>query len=218
MRVLIGVAIFASSFLTSCSSETNKSEVAIKEVTIGKQVWTSENLNVTVFSNGEPIPQAKSALDWQEAERNKKPICGYIEGDSINYGKYGKIYNWYAVTDPRGLAPKGYHVPSKEEWQQLIDHLGKKEAGKKLKSKTGWGDGNPNYNTGTNETGFNALPGGNYSIGSFFGVKFFGYFWASSQVDIDRADFYYVGGQFYSMEYGVDSKSCGFSVRCIKDK
>lgn len=105
-------------------------------VTIGKQVWTSKNLNVSTYRNGDTIPQVQDQNAW--ANLTTGAWC-YYDNDSTNGKKYGKLYNWYAVNDPRGLAPKGYHIPTDAEWIVLIDKLGgKSEAGKKMKSISGW--------------------------------------------------------------------------------
>ena len=122
-----------------------------KEIKIGQQVWTTENLNVDKFRNGEIIPEAKTAAEWHKAGENKQAAWCYYNNDSSNGTKYGKLYNWYAVNDPRGLAPEGWHIPSDQEWTDLTNYLGGVEqAGAKMKSKEGWlENGN-----GTNESGF----------------------------------------------------------------
>ncbi|MFY7733742.1 MAG: FISUMP domain-containing protein [Bacteroidia bacterium] len=110
-----------------------------KTVSIGSQVWMTKNLDVETFRNGDPIPHAKTEEEWKKAAENKQPAWCYYDNDPANGAKYGKLYNWYAVNDPRGLAPAGYHVPSDAEWEILENHLGGDEvAGKKMKSKSGW--------------------------------------------------------------------------------
>ncbi|NQW25520.1 MAG: fibrobacter succinogenes major paralogous domain-containing protein [Cryomorphaceae bacterium] len=107
------------------------------EVTIGHQVWMTKNLDVDKFRNGDPIPQAKTIEEWKTADYSKKPAWCFYNNDPANGAKYGKLYNWYAVNDPRGLAPVGYHVPSNAEWETLKNYLGNKaEYG--LKSSSGW--------------------------------------------------------------------------------
>ena len=105
-----------------------------KSVTIGTQVWMKENLNVSTFRNGDPIPEAKTAEEWKAAGAAKQPAWCYYDNDPKNGAKYGKLYNWYAVNDPRGLAPVGWHVPTKEELSDLINYLGGEYvAGRKMK-------------------------------------------------------------------------------------
>ena len=108
-----------------------------KTVTIGTQVWMKENLNVSTFRNGDSIPEAKTEEEWRAAGDAKQPAWCYYDNDPKNGEKYGKLYNWYAVNDSRGLAPAGYHVPTDEEWSVLIGFLGD-DAGKKMKSTSGW--------------------------------------------------------------------------------
>jgi hypothetical protein len=103
-----------------------------KSVKIGTQTWMTENLNIDKFRNGEAIPQAKNKEEWERAKINKLPIWAYYDYNPAN-AKYGKLYNWYAVNDPRGFAPTGWHVPNNLEWQTLTDYLNKFEAGKKIK-------------------------------------------------------------------------------------
>ena len=105
-------------------------------VTIGSQVWTSSNLNVEIYRNGDVIPQVKDEKAWKELTTGA--WC-YYNNDPSNGTKYGKLYNWYAVNDPRGLAPKGYHIPTDAEWSTLIDYLGGEDlAVSKMKSLRGW--------------------------------------------------------------------------------
>lgn len=105
-------------------------------VTIGNQVWMSKNLNVDKFRNGEAIPEAKTAEDWDKAGRAGKPTWSYFENNTANGESYGKFYNWYAVNDPRGLAPQGWKVPSDQDWITLTDFLGGKTVtGNKMKFK-----------------------------------------------------------------------------------
>jgi uncharacterized protein (TIGR02145 family) len=118
-------------------------------VTIGAQVWTTKNLNVAIFRNGDPIPEAKTNEEWEAAGENKQPVWCYYENNAANGTKYGKLYNWYAVNDYRGLAPAGFHVPTDEEWTVLSTFLGGEDvAGKKLKSSSGWNS----YTTGGPKT------------------------------------------------------------------
>jgi len=131
------------------SSVNHKPAVNIKSVQIGTQTWMVENLNVSTFRNGDPIPQAKTNEEWSKAAESEQPAWCYYDNDPKNGGKYGKLYNWYAVNDPRGLAPAGWHVPSKVEFEHLayvytkilpppLDIYGSVEDCSKLKSNQGW--------------------------------------------------------------------------------
>ena len=180
------------------------------KIKIGTQTWTTKNLDVTTYRNGDDIPQVKDQKKWTKLTTGA--WC-YYENESANGTTYGKLYNWYAVNDLRGLAPKGYHIPTDAEWTILTDNLGE-EAGTKMKSKTGWDhDGN-----GTNTSGFAGLPGGycNFS-GDFSYIGANGYWWSSSENDSNNAwyrNLFYGGGNV-SRYYG--SKRNGFSVRCLRD-
>lgn len=185
------------------------------EVKIGKQVWSKQNLDLNVFRNGEQIKEAKTSAEWVEAYKNKVPAWCYYDNNAENGQKYGKLYNWYAVSDPRGLAPTGWHIPSEKEWNELFSSFKNvDEVGPLLKDKTGWNrDGN-----GTNESGFSALPGGyRYYHGAFSSVSSHGYWWSSTEVKAQVAvcrSLTSADGEFYFSE---DDKGQGFSVRCLKD-
>jgi uncharacterized protein (TIGR02145 family) len=143
-------------------------------VTIGTQVWTTQNLNVSTYRNGDPIPKVEGA-EW--AVLTTGAYC-YYNNDSATYAAvYGKLYNWYAVNDSRGLAPAGYHIPSNLEWTTLATTLGGNDAGTAMKSTIGWS----NNGNGTNSSGFSALPGGfrnSQPIFELFGSH--GLWWSST--------------------------------------
>ena len=109
------------------------------EVKIGTQIWSNKNLDVSTYRNGDPIPEVQDKTAW--ANLTTGAWC-YYENKTSKGSTYGKLYNWHAVNDPRGLAPKGYHIPTDEEWTILTDYLGGKyqggEAGTKMKSTSGW--------------------------------------------------------------------------------
>jgi len=183
-------------------------------VTIGKQVWTSKNLDVATYRNGDVIPQVQDRAAWAYL---KTGAWCYYDNDASNGTKYAKLYNWYAVQDPRGLAPKGYHIPTDEEWTKLTDYLGgKSEAGKKMKSTSGWrNDGN-----GTNSSGFSGLPGGyRYYPASFSRepIGSLGNWWSSREFGMADAWYRGLGYSDGGVRSGYSSKTDGFSVRCLRD-
>jgi uncharacterized protein (TIGR02145 family) len=176
-------------------------------VKIGTQVWMVENLKTTKYNDGSSIPYIKS---W--SNNNIPGYCWY-NNDVINKNNYGALYNWLAVNTDK-LAPKGWHVPTAEEWATLISFLGGKAAAFSKIKETGtthWG--NPNSDA-TNETGFTALPAGICNEGSFYYLGSFSYLWNSS--DAGR-------GIGMSSSYGGvipasgHKSAAGFSVRCIKE-
>ncbi len=194
----------------------------IKTITIGQQVWMAENLSVSTFRNGDTIPQAKTRAEWNRAGAQRKPAWCYYNNDSTLGAVYGKLYNWFAVVDPRGLAPAGWHIPSAEEWLQLRAYLGGKRsnAGQQLKSTTGWSK----KGNGTNVTGFTALPGGGRSAGvlinqneGFLALGNAGFWWSSNRYKNTTDRFVFLLTTDNKATYHWDDGSEGLSVRCVRD-
>jgi uncharacterized protein (TIGR02145 family) len=215
--LLVGLAFWLGSRKTNVvDAKKEEGKEANPEVTIGQQVWMTKNLNVATFRNGDPIPQAKTDEEWVKAGENQQPAWCYYDNDPKNEEIYGKLYNWYAVNDPRGLAPEGYHVPTDEEWTQLSDYLGGEDvAGKKMKSTSGWiENGN-----GSNESGFNGLPGGiRTPYNGAFGYGGFGGFWWSSMAsNPTNARLRSLAVDFGGVYRNSWDKPIGLSVRCLRD-
>lgn len=190
-----------------------------KSVRIGSQTWMAENLNVDTFQNGDLIHQAKTAEEWENAAKAGNPAWCHYNNDAVNGTRYGKLYNWYAVSDPRGLAPKGWHIPANKEWRELTDYLGGwKVSCTKLKNGEGWSDGG----NGSNESGFSAFPGGRRSryakdSYTFIGMGTWGYWWTSTKYTKKTAltRSMHSNGTFQWLDW---NRGEGMSVRCIKDK
>lgn len=195
--------------------KVQNSNSEIKSVKIGDQIWMAENLNVDKFRNGDPIPEVRFNDNWEKAGDNGFSAWCYYNHNSSNGLKYGKLYNWFAVMDKRGLAPKGWHIPSETEWIKLINYLGgEKNAAKEMKSKMFWEENG----NGTNESGFSGFPGGiRDGYGKFKSIGYVGHWWSSTEVDSDYARSFSI--EWYDNIVGKVSnhKSVGFSVRCIKD-
>jgi uncharacterized protein (TIGR02145 family) len=180
-------------------------------VTIGTQIWMTENLNVDKFRNGDPIPEAKTNGEWEMASKNKQPAWCYFNNDTQYAAKYGKLYNWYAVKDPRGLAPDGYRIPSDVDWFILLDYLGK-SAGKAMKSDINWGG-----HEGNNNSGFCALPASNRHDYGFFWVNQISNWWSSSNHPLRNNGWSILINNPSEIYIEIDrSKGFGMSVRCIK--
>jgi uncharacterized protein (TIGR02145 family) len=186
----------------------------MEEVEIGDQIWMTRNLNVDKFCNGDPIPEAKTDEEWKKAEKDREPAWCYNENDPGNGEKYGKLYNWYAVNDHRGLAPEGWYIPRENEWMTLVDHLGgEDEAGEKMKSTIGWVD----EGNGTNESGFLGLPGGARYFLSFEETGGIAYWWSSEEEASHSAWCFCISsGSGDICSYNFD-KYQGLSVRCLKE-
>jgi uncharacterized protein (TIGR02145 family) len=184
-------------------------------VTICGQTWTKSNLNVSKYRNGDVIPQVTNAQQWSALTTGA--WC-YHAWSSSNGTTYGKLYNWYAVNDPRGLAPLGYHIPSDTEWTTLTSCLGGElVAGGKMKS-TGTSLWLSPNTAATNESGFTGLPGGSHnSAGTVFGTKNTGIWWSSSESSSSNAWKRSLGyAQANAIRFNYN-KSYGFSVRCVQD-
>jgi uncharacterized protein (TIGR02145 family) len=93
---------------------------SFESVTIGEQTWMTKNLDVSTFRNGDTIPHAQTEDEWLKAGENKQPAWCYFKNDPRNGENYGKLYNWYAVNDSRGLAPEGWHIPNRDEYVELF--------------------------------------------------------------------------------------------------
>jgi uncharacterized protein (TIGR02145 family) len=207
---------------TKASAKKVASETTIEEVKIGKQIWMAKNLDVAHFRNGDPIPEAKTDKEWEKAGKKKQPAWCYYDNDSKNGKKYGKLYNWYALSDPRGIEPEGWHTPSDEEWLNLKDFLGGEiGGGGKIKNGQGWkNDGDIFWLTsGSNESKFCALPGGSrYINGSFDGISKEGYWWSNSAFNDSFAWLRYLSYNNNNIDRSYQFKEQGLSIRCLKKK
>jgi uncharacterized protein (TIGR02145 family) len=207
-------------FLGLSLSLSISAQTPLKEIKIGTQTWVATNLNTAKFRNGELIPEAKTAAEWQKAGQEGKPVWAFYNFLPENGKKYGRIYNWHAVNDKRGLAPKGYKIPTDADWKKLVDYCGGiMEAGKKLKSATGWKD----KGNGTAPNGFNALPGGFcLEDGTFFGLEATGGWWTSTAgtgVEYENTSWdRYMEAEKNAVETYSEPRALGFSVRCLKIK
>jgi uncharacterized protein (TIGR02145 family) len=213
----------------------------IPTIKIGNQLWMTENLNTDRFRNGDIIPEAKTQREWQLANSKKQPAWCSFEPTGVKLkGAYGKLYNWYAINDTRGLAPMGFHIPTQLKCNILIKTNSGSFSGNALKDKYGWG-----IYSGNNSSGFSAMPSGFRSRnGEYGGVT---KYWLSKNRKIVNdgteyipssscwwikedsissgyesgysgdALYFVVGERGESIDIGVESKGSGYSVRCIKD-
>ena len=214
-----GTTYYARSFATNAQGTTYGTEVSftpatvITTVTIGTQIWTDTNLDVTTYRNGDLITYATNAVEWNAATNAGIGAWSYYNWDPANGAIYGKLYNWYAVNDSRRLAPSGYHIPTKLEYNTLATN-----SGTTLKSSSSeWG-----VNSGTNTTGFTGLPGGNnnFSQSSRFEDKgTSGWFWTSDEdgASTTKAYFRLLHQTSGFVDIGSYSKKYGMSVRLVRD-
>ena len=229
-----GLVIFNT---TTNSLETRKSTgwvslsetfVALPTIVIGTQQWMRENLDVSFFRNGEAISYVSDPGSFSGLTT---PAWTWYDGSADNGAIYGKLYNWYAVNDSRGLCPTGWHVPTSAEWSTLSTTLDPNPdatlslAGVYMKSARITSAGTPIWSVGsaTNLSGFTGLPGGMVDISGSFGMGNYGYWWTSTSFylvpEVPESEVtiaVYLG----SISYLVSSsfaKADGMSVRCIRD-
>ena len=196
-------------------------------VIIGDQCWFAENLRSENYANGDAIPSNLSDSEWSSNTSGGVTVIGEGSSTCNNYSpdgdacddtwslnEYGRLYNWYAVDDARGLCPSGWHIPTDEEWSVMTDHLGGSSvAGGYMKTDYGW------YNDGggANTSGFSGLPGGNRnSYGNFNAAGFSGFWWSASMVG-SNAWYRYLDIYDENVNRLSGSQSSGFSIRCIQD-
>ncbi len=221
-------AVRAFSVSSNSGSVTDVDGNTYETVTIGSQIWMKENLKVSKYRNGDAIPTNLSNTAWASTTSGAYAI---YDNNPLNDSIYGKLYNWYAVADPRGLCPTGWHVPGDSEWKQLESFLGMpsgeldnsglrggaQNIGGKLKSTSNlW----QSPNTGaTNTVGFSAIPGAYRNVdGLFFGLGVDAVWWSSSQNGTTKGWSRLVTkGDGNSARFDYHLKTYGFSVRCLKD-
>lgn len=189
----------------------------------GNQVWMSKSLAVTAFRNGDKLVHAKSAREWKKALKDKTPAyCVLWDGtefEAVDYAEeYGLIYNVYAVTDPRQLAPEGFRIPDVEDWTELVDFFGGPDlAGEMMKSDQGW------YNNGNGRGlfDFNALPGGGrYGSGKYLTETTHADYWIADPISNGAGPNDYIHlyfGDRYAAFCPVSDFGSGLYVRCVKD-
>lgn len=228
------LSLFAFLILISCSN--NNSEVAIstsvtdidgnvyQTVKICNQTWTKTNLNVSKYRNGDVIHQVTDPAAWSNLTTGA--WC-YYNNNTANGTIYGKLYNFYAVNDPRGLAPVGYHIPSETEWTSLNDCLGIDDLvifNKMIEIGTShWIIQHPNAN---NSSGFTALPGGfregsngnDYYLGESAQFSSSSLFYYQGTLEPNKIWIYTLGGGISDSMYKTSGGfKQGLSVRCLKD-
>jgi len=222
---LIIILVFTFTSFNSCKKEESTPAVeygAVTDidgniydaVTIGTQTWLTENLKTTKYRNGDQIPTGLADNDWSGTAEGAYAI---YDDNTLNSNTYGLLYNWFAVVDDRYLCPSGWHVPSDDEWDELISFLGGKNvAGGKLKEAgtTHWNS----PNIGTNTSLFTALPGGQRKFyGPYAALGDYGYWWSTTEGFASGS----WGWSMVNSENIVNrinyTRSVGFSVRCLRD-
>lgn len=236
IQVLIpsGASTSSGSVVVTVGSKTsnpvNFTILPSSPVTIGTQVWMGANLDVATYRNGDPIPQVTDPTEWDNLTTGA--WC-YYNNDPVLGAIYGKLYNWYAVNDPRGLAPDGWHVATDDEFKALSIHLGMSpaeadqygyayfgtdEGGKMKEAGTSlWAY--PNLGA-TNSSGFTALPGSMRSgltTADFVNLNIGATFWCATEYDNAKAWCRALDRNSPKTYRNILIKQHGFSVRCVED-
>ena len=245
MKNGIIVASVALLFITGCKKDeedpqptptppppaitvTDMDGTTYSTVTIGGQIWMAENLRTTKYRDGSAIPEVTDNAAWQGLSTGAWSNYGNFAG---NNATYGKLYNWHAVNDARGLCPQGWHVATDAEWKTLETTLGlpaselniagyrgdAENVGGKMKSAIDlWEPPNTGAN---NSSGFSGLPGGHRNAdGQFVGVRYYGDWWSATQVDAMYAWSRSLDNEDPGIyRYGDLSKKDGSCVRCLRD-
>lgn len=184
-----------------------------KAVKIGSRVWLAENLKVSRYRNGDKIANAAASESWKIA---KEGAWCYYDNDSSRAVIFGKLYNWYALNDSRGLCPAGWRVPANDDWQALINHFGgMRNAGGKMKAQRLWAPPNEGAD---DAAGFAALPSGvRYYTGNFMNIHHFCGMWSSSEGNDDFGYMVYLDKGNTKAVLQFYGKKNGFACRCVKD-
>ena len=197
-------------------------------VSIGNQCWMKENLKTTHYRNGNPIQTNLTATQWYPSTTSG--ACADYDNNPTNTTVYGKLYNWYAVADPQGLCPTGWHIPTDSEWHILVKFIdsnadtsnwpGLQSAivGSSLKEigTTHWAS--PNANA-TNSSGFTALPGGYRGSGvpDYCYIGNNGFWWTATPVNTYEAFTRALNYDNNEIDKSKQPRWTGFSVRCVRD-
>jgi uncharacterized protein (TIGR02145 family) len=215
----------------SCHDTVYFDNYGYPTVLIGEQCWFAENLRTTAYQNGDAIPAGLDDENWQATTEGAAVVYGAgssdCEGtspdidpcdDTQTLAAYGRMYNWFAVNDARGLCPSGWHTPTNGEWTALEGFISGQgfsgSAGSALKSNSGWMDNG----NGTDDFGFSALPGGfrSNSDGGFSAAGAGGFFWTSTPSGGD-ASTRILYNNFAVIITFINDPHRGFSVRCLQD-
>ena len=201
---------------------------------IAQQCWFAENLRNENYKNGDAILNNLSYYDWVNTTSGAFTVYGWEDDncsaflpgvcdESQSLVEYGRLYNWYAVDDPRGLCPVGWHVPTDAEWMTLEISLGLSATEANDEGYRGTDQGtqmkatpsnNPGWN-GSNSSGFTGLPGGFRSWG-FNNGGWSGKWWSSSQ-NGSRAWSRGLCQDNGFIERTKDFPMYGCSIRCVQD-
>jgi uncharacterized protein (TIGR02145 family) len=207
-----GIQVFDGGSWKNSAGVASAAQTVYPTIKICNQVWSGKNLTVSRYRNGDIIPEVTDPTAW--AALTTGAWCWFLN-DSVTYSKYGKLYNWYAATDPRGLAPLGWHVPSDADFNTLAGCV--ESDGGKLKQA-----GTSNWiapNAGaTNSSGFTSLPAGYRNAGGGFAqITGEAYMWSTTAVNATTGRITNLHYAFNLILNGGYNKALGASIRIVKD-
>jgi uncharacterized protein (TIGR02145 family) len=228
--VIIGFLVQDGSPCPGMPTVTDIDGNVYNTVKIGNQCWMKENLKTTKYRNGTTIENPTGNTEWQN---NTTGAYAWYNNDIGYKNTYGALYNWYAVDNSDGLCPTGWHVPTDAQWTALTTYVSSQPAylcnsntnytAKALAAKTNWSSNSGTCTVGNNlnannSTNFTALPGGYRSIGGLFNyVSYSGHWWSSTEYSAIGAWYRMMGYNYVNVGRSYDSKTHGYSVRCLKD-
>ncbi len=185
-----------------------------KTVTIDEQTWMAENLTVSRFKNGDVIPEVRSEEEWEKMGKDGKPAWCYYLNKATDGDNLGKLYNWYAATDEREIAPDGWEVPTMDDWDLLRTALVNDSLGFQLRHSD-WVGTSDNQSS----LGFDALPSGYRDMhGTFINEGETAYWWDGANMGETAGGFRFLDGVHPALMGDYAGKGYGFSIRCVKSK
>jgi uncharacterized protein (TIGR02145 family) len=209
------VWLIACLIFTACQPDADPAPFVTEDgymaVRIGNQIWMVDNLDKEIFNNGDSIAEVMSDADWVRMGKEGKPAMCWYENEPGSTKGDGRLYNWYAVNDPRGLAPPGWRIPAESDWNELAEYLGgAREAGNALKDTLFWKDA-------SGQTHFSALPGGGRDEeGLFRDGEMLAAWWIQGEGQ-GRAIGPRPGLRNWWWFRNNGKKENGFNVRCLKE-
>jgi len=217
---LFVLAIGCSRSPDAASGSDGRTASATTTTVICDQHWTTRNLEVTTYRNGDPIPQVTDTAAWRKLTTGA--WCWY-NNDSATYHRYGRLYNWYAVNDPRGLASEGWHVLTDADWEAMETCLGEDSVGYRLRAVGQWRCAATMID---NSSGFHGLPSGKRSAeGMFSHADSSAVYWTANEGSVSEA---WCGRLIHNESVsgvptmitgvGYMNKAEGYAVRCVKDR
>jgi uncharacterized protein (TIGR02145 family) len=209
--------VAALALMVSASGAAEPAPSSSATVAIGRQVWLARNLKATHFANGDPIPRITGAAQWAAAGASGEPAQSAYANDEARVARDGLLYNYAAISDPRGICPAGFRVPTDSDWAELEASLGKDVAATRMKTRQFWPDTQNGPGNGTDDVGFGGLPAGfRTQRGDFFLGDRVAYFWSLTELSPTTTTAHMLfdyDPKIFRIEY---VKAMGMSVRCLK--